>query len=370
MIQTRLLAFVVPGILFISVLLGAPVANADSDSGANADGTVHVQAFELPHSIYLDQKSRRALDWYDDSWEKLAKENAEAGPSINKADLAEVPALRRRLAQIFYKSELYQHLLKRYPVNIEGKTIGGVYCEVFTPAQGVPEANRPNVLINLHGGAFKYGSRTNSHLESVPIAAVGKFKVVSVDYRMAPEYRFPAATEDVVAVYRELLKTYRPENIAIYGASAGAFLTADALAQFQREGLPRPAAAGMLAGGAFYWKNTDGGTIGQALLNTTFPGLEKGYREGVSVSDERAFPGNAPEKLAQFPPSILVSSTRDFILSSVVHTHTQLVNAGVDAELHVWEGLNHVFHWNPELPEAHEVYDRLVRFFNKHLGKH
>jgi alpha/beta hydrolase fold len=62
------------------------------------------------------------------------------------------------------------------------------------------------VLINLHGGGFLEGSRSVSHMESIPITAVAKIKVISVDYRQAPEYRFPAATQDVVAVYRQLLK--------------------------------------------------------------------------------------------------------------------------------------------------------------------
>ena len=83
----------------------------------------------------------------------------------------------------------------------------------------------------------------------MPIAALGRIKVVSLDYRQGPEHRHPAASEDVAAAYRELLKTYRPENIGIYGCSAGGMLAGMSVAWFQRHGLPRPGAVGILCAG-------------------------------------------------------------------------------------------------------------------------
>ena len=80
----------------------------------------------------------------------------------------------------------------------------------------------------------------------MPVASLGKIRVVAVDYRQGPEHVFPAASEDVTAVYRELLKHYPAENIGIYGNSAGAVLTAMVIAWFQKEGLPRPGAIGLL----------------------------------------------------------------------------------------------------------------------------
>jgi monoterpene epsilon-lactone hydrolase len=53
----------------------------------------------------------------------------------------------------------------------------------------------------------------------------------------------------------------------------------------------------------------------------------------------------------------------------VVQTHSELVRLGVEAELHVWEGLGHAFFFNPELPQSREMYDVTVKFFDKHLGK-
>ena len=91
-----------------------------------------------------------------------------------------------------------------YPVNIEETSIAGVRTDIITPL-AMPDANRGRVLINLHGGGFV--SDSGSLIEGVPIANLTKIKVVSVYYRLAPESPFPAAVDDVVAVYRELLKT-------------------------------------------------------------------------------------------------------------------------------------------------------------------
>src|SRR5665213_980463 len=108
------------------------------------------------------------------------------------------------------------------PVNIEEATIAGVRTDIITPL-ATPEANRKRVLINLHGGGFN--SDSGSLIEGVPIANLAKTKVVSVYYRLAPENPFPAAVDDVVAIYRQLLKTYKPNSIGMYGSSAGATLT-------------------------------------------------------------------------------------------------------------------------------------------------
>ena len=110
------------------------------------------------------------------------------------------------------------------PNNLVEDKIAGVPVRIVTP-EGVPEANRDKVLLNLHGGGFN--SDSGSYTESIPIAGYTKIKVVAVLYRLAPEHPFPAAVDDSVAVYKELLKTYKPDHIVIYGTSAGAILTAE-----------------------------------------------------------------------------------------------------------------------------------------------
>ncbi|MBI4166876.1 MAG: alpha/beta hydrolase fold domain-containing protein, partial [Acidobacteria bacterium] len=227
------------------------------------------------------------------------------------------------------------------------------------------------VLINVHGGHFEGGSRIASHLESIPIAVVGKIKVISIDYRMAPEYTFPAASEDVAAVYRELLKTYKPQNIGLYGSSAGGLLAAESIAWFDKHALPLPGAVGMLAGAATYYQEGDSGRIVTAIEGSPLelPPPVHPYFKGTDPANALAFPSRSPELMAKFPPSLLIASTRDITLSSVAYTHGQLVRLGVEAELHVWDGLGHVFYFDPSLPESREVYDVIIHFFQRHLGQ-
>ncbi len=67
-------------------------------------------------------------------------------------------------------------------------------------------------------------------------------------YRLSPESPYPAAVDDSIAVYRELLKTYKPDHMVIYGTSAGAILTAEVAARIKQLGLPMPAALGIFSG--------------------------------------------------------------------------------------------------------------------------
>jgi acetyl esterase/lipase len=279
-------------------------------------------------------------------------------------------AVRKCEAEAFYKTAFYKRFRDQFAVVITPREIGGVYTEIFTPKEQVPPKNKDRVLINVHGGHFKIGSRTISHLESIPIASLGKIEVISVDYRMAPEYAFPAASEDVAAVYRELLKTYQPKNIGLFGCSAGSLLTAESIAWFQKEGLPLPAAVGMFGGAASYYQEGDSGRLSSAMGGFPLePPQEHPYFKGTDAKNPLAFPIYSRQIMAKFPPSLLIATTRDIGESAVVYTHSQLVKLGVEADLHMWEGLDHCFFGGSDLPESRDVYDVIVRFFDQHLGK-
>ena len=93
-----------------------------------------------------------------------------------------------------------------------------------------------------------------------------------------------------------------------------------------------------------------------------------GYLTGTDPKDPLVAPIHSPEILAKFPPTLIITATRGFELSGAVYTHTQLVKMGVDAELHVWEGLFHGFFYNPDVPESRDCYDVIVKFFDQHLS--
>ncbi|MGD8324284.1 MAG: SUMF1/EgtB/PvdO family nonheme iron enzyme, partial [Gammaproteobacteria bacterium] len=137
--------------------------------------------------------------------------------------------------------------------------IGGVHAYDYAPAAGISRQNRNRVLINLHGGGFSGCWPGCAELESIPVAALGRIRVISLDYRQGPRYRFPAASEDVAAAYRALLEDYPPENIGIYGCSAGGMLAGMAVAWFQAHDLPKPGAIGVLCAGMTLSQNGFGG---------------------------------------------------------------------------------------------------------------
>jgi len=349
-------------------LLASATSTAADVMHTDEDGTVHLPAITLPGSSFLSEETRAALR----KARELEKEDAATSngcPPMEGADRAQMAMIRKCEADAYYKTTSYKRLRDLYAVTLTPQTISGVYTEVFTPNEGVAKRNRERVLINVHGGGFEGGSRTASHMESIPIASVGKFKIVSIDYRQAPEHEFPAASEDVAAVYRELLKTYKPKNIGIYGCSAGGLLTAEVVAWLQKEKLPLPGAVGMFCEGAGYWMEGDSGKAFIAAVGKPEWALSKNpYFKNTDPANPLAFPVRSASVMAKFPPSLLIAGARDFALSSVVHTHSVLISQGVDAQLHVWEGLGHAFFFDPDLPQSREVYSVTVKFFDKHLG--
>lgn len=343
---------------------------ADQPAAVDSNGATHVPAFLLPESSFLDEAGRTPVNPSAEDQKKDAAAWA-ACPPLEEAKPAQARAIRRCEVGAFRGSSPYRRLHDRYAVATVQQEIGGVHTEVFIPVGGVAARNRRRVLIDLHGGAFLGGWGINSESESVPVASLGRINVISVDYREGPEYRFPAASEDVAAVYRALLKTYKPASIGIYGCSAGALLTAEAVAWFQKENLPLPGAVAMLCGGASYWSDGDSGYFGRALFGNVLvvESADKNpYFKETAPGDVLAFPVRSAAIMGRFPPSLLITGTRDLALSSTVYTHSVLVARGVDAELHVWEGLGHGFFYDTDLPESRAAYQVIVRFFDTHLA--
>jgi acetyl esterase/lipase len=269
---------------------------------------------------------------------------------------------------------------QRYAVQVERDVIGGVPVSIVKPANATPTKNRQRILINLHGGFFTVGAGMGGLVESIPIAANLGITVVSVDYRLGPEYRFPAASEDVAAVYRELLTDHIATRIGIFGASAGGMLTAMALAWLQREHLPRPGAAALLSAGATASMAGDSAFLGPASMGdfiATAAGSEQipthppimpvPYLLNANPLDPMLAPVASIDLLKHFPPTLLITGTRAFDMSATVHTHRCLSRAGVDATLELWDGMWHCFFYDVDLPESSEVYAALAGFFDRNL---
>lgn len=346
-------------------LLAVPVSAQTPPANpvvVDPDGAVRAPAMVVPPSEYMSAEGRAYLAAHlSDLRRPELRGQADGVPNLLAPYLARQKAL--------------------YPVLRTEMRMGGVRTWVYTPAEGVDPANAERVLISLHGGGFTGCWPGCAELEAIPIAALGKVKVVAVDYRQQPEHLFPAASEDVAAVYRELLRTHRPENIGVYGCSAGGMLTGMAMAWFQKEGLPTPGAAGVLCAGLTTGNSAFGGdsgyvatVLGEGRPAPRPPGVGAAprmmsYLAQVDPMDPLVSPGVSEMVLEAFPPTLVISGTRSFDLSAAVHAHALLTRAGVEADLHVWEGMFHGFFYNPDVPESREAYEVIVRFFDAHLGR-
>lgn len=257
-----------------------------------------------------------------------------------------------------------------YPVDIREGKIAGVPVRIITPLS-IPPAKRDRVLINVHGGGFVVDS--GSLTETIPIANLTKTEVIAVLYRLAPEHPFPAAVDDAVAVYRALLKTHRPQNVAVYGTSAGAILTGEIAVKLRQLHLPLPAALGIFSGfGDFFHQGDSRAIFGlNGLSGPLAPPSktisEHAYVGSASPTDPVLCPMYADVR--GFPPSLFITSERDMLLSGTINLERKFLRAGVDAHLVVFDGLPHAF-WNvPRLPESQEADRIMARFFDKYVGR-
>lgn len=254
--------------------------------------------------------------------------------------------------------------LKHYKVRIETGAVAGVPVRIFYPLGKSSFATGP-VLINLHGGGFMVDS--GSMTENIPIAALTGLPVVAVLYRMAPEHPFPAAVDDAVAVYRELLKHRPARQIGLFGTSAGAILTAQTTVRLRTMNLPQPGVIGFFSGTA------DFSTIAESETTMPLPDQKRSaveligpYLAGHDVKDPALSPIFAD--LKGFPPTLLVTSTRDVFLSHTALFARALQRQGVEPDLVVFEGLPHAFWSYLELPESDEAFRTMAAFFTKRLA--
>ncbi|MEO8721932.1 MAG: alpha/beta hydrolase fold domain-containing protein [Sphingobium sp.] len=341
----------------------------------DSSGTVTVKELAVPLSSNMSEEARKAfLDMaqkpFQPEWMNPDSQ-IDILRALDEADLKPVVAKARA----------------RYDVKIVDRQIGNVSTREVTPAAGVTGSKRKRVLIELHGGGFFTGAGGQALLESVPLAALGGYKIIAVDYRQGPEHRYPAATDDVLTVYRALLREYAPRDIGIYGCSAGGSLTAMAIATIAQQGLPRPGAIGILSASAFAgfleppaavgaWGGDSrftapvlGGEPPQSLGNEPppFPKVALRYLEGVDLSGPLVSPGNHPDVLAKFPPTLVLTGTRGFDMSAAIQTHRNLLKAGATAQLNIWDGMGHCFFSDPDLPESKEAFTVMAKFFDRWL---
>lgn len=237
----------------------------------------------------------------------------------------------------------------------------------LTPKSLSP-ASEDAAILYLHGGAFVLGAGEAAAYMAVPLTALAGIRSFSVDYRMPPDHPFPAGLDDVVEAYRFLLERYTPDRIVVVGPSAGGGLAASAVLKLRDLGLPLPRACVLATPEVDLTESGDTFET-NALIDVVLKGrLTESialYADGHDLRDPYLSPifGDFSKG---FPPTILLSGTRDLFLSNTVILHRALLRAGVEAELHVWEAMPHAGFSGA--PEDQEVLSEQVRFIKARLG--
>jgi acetyl esterase/lipase len=262
-------------------------------------------------------------------------------------------------------------LAERLKVTIEEEKIAGVTVYSVTP-ENINPANENRLFVHTHGGAYVFNGGRAGLTEAIIIAHRANIPVLSIDYRMPPEHPFPVAVEDVVAVWKSLLEKRDAKSMALGGTSAGGGLVLASTHKFIGLGIPVPGA--LFAGtpwsdltktGDSYFTNEGVDTI---LIS--YDGLLAGavelYAGDHALTDPLISPVYGDFK--GFPPTYLVSGTRDMFLSNTVRTHRKLRTAGVVADLNVYEGFSHGGYLKDlDSPESQQTYAELGAFLLKYL---
>jgi monoterpene epsilon-lactone hydrolase len=250
-------------------------------------------------------------------------------------------------------------------VSVEQIEPGGVSSAYLSPP-----AEAVGVLIYLHGGGYTAGSaETGSRLAAELVRRSGISAVVP-DYRLAPEHPFPAAVEDGISVYRDVLSQTSPDQIAIAGDSAGGGLVVAILLAAREAGLPQPACAITFSA----W--TDMTLSGESM--TTRDGIDPVLNRDAMdthvpayvTEEQRVDPLASPvlADLRGLAPLLVQVGDREVLLDDSVRLAARAVEAGGDVTLEVVPDVPHVFQvWSGVLDEADAALDRAAAFIRKHI---
>jgi acetyl esterase/lipase len=334
------------------------MASSVSDGAdSSARPVLHVPAREIPVPASVSPEAQAVLA---------------AGPA-GPPGADDYPPLDDHAAWRAYIAEKDEFILERFAAitagaAIEDLDVDGVPVYAAVPPPGVPDDDR-RVYLDIHGGAWIQGRGAVCRAMAPAVAARIGARVWTVDYRMPPEHPYPAGLDDCLTVYRRLLEQRSPEEIAVGGASAGGNLAAALMLRVRDEGLPLPAAV-VLSTPATDLTGAGDSWAANAGLDNLLTGEVRAPVELYAAGHDQREPYLSPlfgDLDKGFPPAILLSGTRDRLLSDTVRMHRALRAAGLPAELHVFEAAGHGMFLGTA-PEDREHAAEIRRFLAVHWG--
>lgn len=252
-------------------------------------------------------------------------------------------------------------------VTSEAVDAGGVPAEWVS----APDATDTATIYYLHGGGYTIGS-INTHREMVSrISRASGARALLIDYRLAPEHKFPAAVDDALAAYRWLLTHgVRPETTVIAGDSAGGGLTLATLVSLRDAGVPLPAAAVLLSP----WTDLEGTGASMKTRADKDPMIKQDlvdigagqYYGSASVRDPRVSPIYAD--LSGLPPMLVHVGDWEVLLDDSTRLAQKAKLDGVAVTLKVWPEMIHVFQFFGMAPEARQSIEEIGAFIREHVS--
>ena len=253
-------------------------------------------------------------------------------------------------------------------VTVTPADAGGVSAEWLTPEA----AGNDTALLYLHGGGYVFGGLDSHRDIAARLASGAGIRVLLIDYRLAPEHRFPGAVEDATAAYRWLLDGGQaPDRLVVAGDSAGGGLSLALMVQLKNLGLPLPKAAVLMSpwadlanSGESVARHADADAMLSPEALSKFASL---YLDDQNPEDPLASPLYAD--LSGLPPTQVLVGSEEVLLSDSERLVEKIRAAGGSVELAVWPKMPHVF---PVLagiiPEGRTAIENMSAFIRANLG--
>jgi acetyl esterase/lipase len=266
---------------------------------------------------------------------------------------------------------LLRKLLSAYPLPADITVTEGALDGVPTAEITVDGVEPRHVVLYFHGGVYVMGDAALAADLASQVGRRTEAKVISVDYRLAPEAPYPAAVDDALAAYRALLESeVAPSDILFAGESAGGGLAIATLVNARDRGLPLPAAALVmspyvdltLAGSTMETRHNDDPLLSRAALEARVPDYTSGQDAALGLISP------VFADLSGLPPVLIQAGTHEVLLDDAIRLARQAATYDVAVTLDITPGVPHVFQaYYPILDEATAALDRGGRFLSAHL---
>lgn len=322
--------------------------------------TAVAQDFSIPKTI--SPEAQKALAGFSRA--------AATAPLPEADDLAGWKTVQEKVEQ--KRAAANKAVIEKYQPEITPRKLGGVPVLDIKP-KGWEESKK--ILVYTHGGAYTMYSAFSRLMSAVPMAHDTGFRVISVNYTLAPVGKWEQVTDEVVTVIQALIEEGHPlSEIAVYGESAGGGLAAGTVLKLRDKGLGMPAAVVLWSPWADITENGDTyTTLQQADPLLYYPDNLKHCADAYADPKDQKHPYVSPvygDYSKGFPPTLIQAGTKEIFVSNAVRQYQAIDTAGIPAKLDLYEGMWHIFQvFNYDIPESKLARKKVKAFLAEHVGK-